>query len=108
MDIPLYSCNFLFIITIGIILFLSSPLTIVLIFRHVYISMEREVEAVEPDVSKAEARDPEWADDEFESRCLVLNHKICILLFPAFFFFNIYILKLFEEWADDPVHFSLF
>ena len=32
--------------------------------------MEREVDAVEPDVSKAEALDPEWADDELESRCL--------------------------------------
>ena len=32
--------------------------------------MEREVEAVEPEFSKAEARDPEWFDEELESRCL--------------------------------------
>ena len=31
--------------------------------------MEREVEAVDPDVSKADARDPETCPDE-ESRCL--------------------------------------
>ena len=37
-------------------------------------SMDRVVEAVEPEVSKAEALDPEWFDEEFESRCLKSNH----------------------------------
>ena len=37
-------------------------------------SMDKVVEAVEPEVSKAEALDPEWFDEEFESRCLKSNH----------------------------------
>ena len=51
--------------------------------------MERDVEAVEPDVSKAEARDPEWPDDE--SRCLEdLSSKNVFA--PSFLLLNLMII----------------